>query len=85
MRGLSGQPRRDRGNPRISEDGQEFILKTYRESNRGSRQISPLQVAIRVKVRAQAMGVENYPSPMTAYRLSRTTLYVVGTTLFVAE
>jgi putative transposase len=69
IRGLSGQPRRDRGDPRISEDWQDFILKTYRDGNRGSRQMSPLQVAVRVKVRAQEMGVENYPSHMTVYRL----------------
>jgi putative transposase len=69
IRGLSGQPRRDRGAPRISEDWQGFILKTYRDGNRGSRQMSPLQVAVRIKVRAQEMGIENYPSHMTVYRL----------------
>jgi putative transposase len=69
IRGLSGQPRRDRGDHRISGDWHDFILKTYRDGNRNSRQLSPSQVAVRVKVRAQELGVEKYPSHMTVYRL----------------
>ena len=51
--------------------GGVLTVKTYRDGNRGSRpacggsakrSISPVQVAVRVKVRAQELGNENYPS-----------------------
>jgi len=61
--------RSDRGEARISPAWQEFIVKTYREGNRGSRCLSPAQVAVRVKVRAQELGVETYPSHMSVYRI----------------
>jgi putative transposase len=69
LQGLMVRPRRDRGAARIHEDWQQFIMKTYKEGNRGSRQLSPLQVAVRVKARAQELGIEEYPSHMTVYRL----------------
>jgi len=71
-RGIAGifpQARRDRGAARISEEWQKFIVKTYEDGNRGSRQMSPAQVAVRVKVRGQELGVEDYPSHMTVYRM----------------
>ena len=52
-----------------SEAWQKFIVKTYQDGNRGSRQLSPAQVAVRVKVRAQALGEDTYPSHMSVYRL----------------
>jgi len=61
--------RSDRGEARISEEWQKFIVKTYRDGNRGSRRLSPAQVAVRVKVRAQELGTEVYPSHMTVYRI----------------
>lgn len=67
--GVLRRSRSDRGDSRISEEWQKFILKTYREGNRSSRQISPAQVAVRVKVRAQELGMEEYPSHMTVYRI----------------
>ena len=39
--GLMPQVRSDRGEARISQEWQEFIVKTYREGNRGSRRLSP--------------------------------------------
>lgn len=67
--GLSWRERSDRGQFRISEDWQAFIVKTYQDGNRGSRQMSPAQVAVRVKVRAQELGVDSYPSHMSVYRV----------------
>jgi len=61
--------RSDRGAARIGEDWQKFIVQTYKDGNRGSRSLSPAQVAVRVKVRAQELGLEDYPSHMTVYRL----------------
>ena len=61
--------RSDRGEARIGEEWRKFIVKTYRDGNRGSRRMSPAQVAVRVKVRAQELGTEAYPSHMTVYRI----------------
>jgi putative transposase len=61
--------RSDRGVARISQEWQKFIEQTYRAGNRGSRSLSPAQVAVRVKVRAQELGIEEYPSHMTVYRI----------------
>ena len=35
--GLKRQGRSDQGQPRVSEDWREFILKTYRKGNRGRK------------------------------------------------
>lgn len=67
--GLNWRERSDRGQFRISEDWQSFIIKTYQDGNRGSCQMSPAQVAVRVKVRAQELGVDHYPSHMSVYRI----------------
>jgi putative transposase len=67
--GLVAQPRRDRGKVKIAQDWQDFIVKTYQEGNRGSRRMTPAQVAMRVKVRAQELGTEEYPSHMSVYRI----------------
>lgn len=61
--------RSDRGAARISESWQQFIIATYREGNRGSRQLSLAQVAVRVRARAQEIGTDDYPCHMTVYRI----------------
>jgi putative transposase len=48
-----------------------YIVKTYREGNRASRQMSPAQVEVRVRIRAQELGVEDYPGRTTVYRILR--------------
>lgn len=48
--GISGfvqSERADKGKHRISEFWQDFILKTYREGNKGSKRMSRQQVALR--------------------------------------
>jgi putative transposase len=66
---LSKQYRVDHGAVRISSEWRDFILKTYREGNRGSRRMTPAQVALRVRARAQELGVADYPSRTTVYRM----------------
>ena len=66
---LSKQHRMDQGAIKISSDWREFILRAYREGNRGSRSLTPAQVALRVRARAQELGVEEYPSRTTVYRI----------------
>ena len=65
------QRRKDRGSFKIDKEWQEFIVKTYKEGNRGSKRMSPAQVAVRVKVRALELGRAEYPSHMSVYRLIR--------------
>lgn len=71
LAGLSKKRRSDRSALKISSDWQNFIVKTYREGNRGSQRMSRAQVAVRVQVRAQELGDENYPSRTTVYRVLR--------------
>lgn len=61
--------RSDRGYSRTADEWQDFIVKTYKEGNKGSRKMSPIQVDLRVKVRAKELGLEKYPSHMTVYRI----------------
>ncbi len=63
------ETRVDKGKHRIDKDWQDFIIKTYREGNKGSKRISPLQVSIRVKARASELGQDKYPSYRTVYRV----------------
>lgn len=71
MAGLSRQMRSDQGAVKTSPEWQHFIIKTYQAGNRGSKRISPAQVALRVRVRAQELGVKEYPSRPTVYRILR--------------
>ena len=66
---VARRERSDRGAARIAEEWRRFIVQTYKEGNHGSRTLSPAQVAVRVKVRAQELGIEDYPSHMTVYRI----------------
>jgi putative transposase len=70
--GLAGIVRRgrsDRGERRVDEQWQRYILRTYREGNRGGKRMNRSQVAVRVAARAIDMGIEEYPSRATVYRI----------------
>jgi putative transposase len=67
--GLSRQMRSDQGKVKTSREWQDFIVKTYLAGNRGSRRMSPAQVAVRVKVRAQELEIKEKPSRSTVYRI----------------
>jgi putative transposase len=67
--GLDKQLRSDCGVAKISCEWQEFVVKTYRDGNRGSQRMSRAQVWLRVKVRAAEQGSETYPSRTTVYRV----------------
>ncbi|WP_246163043.1 MULTISPECIES: helix-turn-helix domain-containing protein [Brasilonema] len=66
--GLVQGQRADKGKHRVDENWQEFILKTYKEGNKGSKRMTRQQVAVRVKARADELGVKP-PSHMTVYRV----------------
>lgn len=67
--GLKRQVRSDEGELKTSEAWQAFILKTYRQGNRGMRQMSRAQVAKRVESRAVELGQTEYPSRRSVYRI----------------
>jgi putative transposase len=66
---LSKPPRVDYGAIKISLEWQAFIVKTYRDGNCGSRRMTPAQVVLRVRARAQELGVEDYPKRTTVYSI----------------
>jgi putative transposase len=66
---LQIKTRADKGKHRIDEDWQKFIINTYKEGNKGSKRITPKQVAIRVQVKASELGEKEYPSYRTVYRV----------------
>jgi putative transposase len=66
--GLTQSQRGDKGKHRIDDNWQEFILKTYIEGNKGSKRMTRQQVALRVRAKADELGVA-HPSHMTVYRI----------------
>lgn len=66
---LTGTERADKGKHRIPQQWQDFIIKTYREGNKGSKRMSREQVALRVETRAKELGEEDYPNYRTVYRV----------------
>jgi putative transposase len=66
---LQTTARADKGKSRIDAEWQQFIINTYKEGNKGSKRITPQQVAIRVQARATELGQEKYPSYRTVYRV----------------
>ena len=67
--GLKRQVRVDKGEPKTDKQWREFIVKTYRAGNFGSMRISRAQVAVRVAARAMELGIAEYPSRATVYRV----------------
>lgn len=66
---LNETTRADKGKHRIDGYWQEFIIKTYKEGNQGSKRITPKQVAVRVQAKAAELGQKKYPSYRTVYRV----------------
>lgn len=60
--------RSDRGTSRIDPRLRDFILKTYREGNKGSRRMTRKQVYIRTRSHAEELGLKT-PSHMRVYRV----------------
>ncbi|MBW4670071.1 MAG: Mu transposase C-terminal domain-containing protein [Cyanomargarita calcarea GSE-NOS-MK-12-04C] len=68
LAGLVQNQRADKGKHRVDENWQEFVLKTYKEGNKGGKRMTRLSVFIRAKARADELGVKP-PSHMTVYRI----------------
>ena len=69
LQAFTDSDRSDKGRPRIADDWQNFIIKTYEQGNRGDKKMTPAQVALKVKVEAVRLGSDKYPSHMSVYRL----------------
>ena len=67
--GLLRQERSDAGVRKVGVGWEEFILQTYREGNKGSRELSRAQVARLVASRADEQGLASYPSRRSVYRI----------------
>ena len=65
---LTQTKRADKGSHRIDNALEKFIFKTYQDGNKGSKRITPKQVYLRTKVKANQLGVKA-PSHMTVYRV----------------
>ncbi|WP_017295239.1 Mu transposase C-terminal domain-containing protein [Geminocystis herdmanii] len=66
--GIAQNNRADKGFYRIDRRLQDFILKTYREGNQGSKRMTPKQVYLRAVAQANNWGIKP-PSHMTIYRI----------------
>ncbi len=58
---LVSTDRTDKGKHRISDFWQNFIVKTYQQGNKGSKRMTPKQVAL--KVQAKALEIEDKQPP----------------------
>ncbi|ACK66252.1 integrase catalytic subunit [Rippkaea orientalis PCC 8801] len=68
LEAIAPTQRADKGNFRIEEELQKFIIKTYENGNKGSRRVTRKQVYLRTKAKAEELGI-NLPSHMTVYRI----------------
>lgn len=67
--GLTQTGRADKGKHRIGEFWENFILKTYREGNKGSKRMTPKQVALRVQAKARELEDSKPPNYRTVLRV----------------
>lgn len=66
---IAKDDRADKGRHRIGEFWETFIIKTYQEGNKGSKRMSPKQVAVRVQAKAREIGDEKPPTYRTVLRV----------------
>jgi putative transposase len=74
LAGIAQSGRADRGKHRISDFWQAFIIKTYQEGNKGSKRMSPKQVALRVQAKAHEIGDKKPPHYRTVLRVLTPTI-----------
>lgn len=67
--GFTQTGRADKGKHRIGEFWENFILKTYREGNKGSKRMTPKQVALRVQAKARELEDSKPPNYRTVLRV----------------
>ncbi|ELR99640.1 Mu transposase C-terminal domain-containing protein [Gloeocapsa sp. PCC 73106] len=66
---LVSKDRADKGKHRINEFWQDFIVKTYEQGNKGSKRMTPKQVALKVQVKAREINDQQPPTYRTILRV----------------
>ncbi|MFB2837468.1 helix-turn-helix domain-containing protein [Floridanema evergladense] len=69
LAGIVKIDRADKGQHRISDFWQNFIIKTYQAGNKGSKRMTPKQVAVRVQAKAYEIGDDKPPHYRTVLRV----------------
>ncbi|XHX78383.1 MAG: Mu transposase C-terminal domain-containing protein [Stenomitos frigidus ULC029] len=69
LAGIAQDARADKGSYRIGDFWEGFIIKTYKEGNKGSKCMTPKQVAVRVQAKAREIGDEKPPHYRTVLRV----------------
>ncbi|MEH2413298.1 Mu transposase C-terminal domain-containing protein [Nostoc sp.] len=67
--GFTQTGRADKGKHRIGEFWEKFITKTYNEGNKGSKRMTPKQVALRVEAKARELKDSKPPNYKTVLRV----------------
>jgi putative transposase len=67
--GIAQETRADKGSYRIGDFWETFIIKTYKDGNKGSKRMTPKQVAVRVQAKAREIGDEKPPHYRTVLRV----------------
>nr|WP_290225440.1 Mu transposase C-terminal domain-containing protein [Trichocoleus desertorum] len=69
LAGITKDSRGDKGQHRIGDFWENFIIKTYKEGNKGSKRMTPKQVAIRIQAKAREIKDEKPPHYRTVLRV----------------
>jgi putative transposase len=69
LAGIAKNSRGDKGQHRIGDFWENFIIKTYKEGNKGSKRMTPKQVAVRVQAKAREINDEKPPHYRTVLRV----------------
>jgi putative transposase len=69
LAGIVHGERADKGRHRIGDFWEDFILKTYKEGNKGSKRMTPKQVAVRVQAKAREIKDDQPPHYKTVLRV----------------
>ena len=69
LAGITQDARADKGTYRIGKFWEDFIIKTYKEGNKGSKRMTPKQVAVRVQAKAHEIRHEKPPHYRTVLRV----------------
>jgi putative transposase len=67
--GITQPGRVDQGKHRIGKFWEDFIVKTYKEGNKGSKRMTPKQVALRVQAQASQSKESKPPTYRTVLRV----------------
>ena len=71
-KGLSmfdSHPRPHTGTFRCGKEWQDFVIKTYEDGCKDGKQITPVDVSVKVNIRARELRLKVFPSLSVVYRI----------------